>query len=141
HRTFNIPQKNNCDTNGTASNLSPSSDINTATVTFSWSSVGGATGYEVWLAQNGGTPTKLGTTATTSLTYDVPPGSLQWFVRATFDGCAPTESQHVQFHYTLPPQCTDAHPVTVAPLNNAANLIAPVNFSWKEVTGASSYKV
>jgi fibronectin-binding autotransporter adhesin len=141
HRTFEVPPKQNCGANAAPSGLAPASDVIAANVTFIWSGVAGATNYEVWAILNGGAATKLGETLLTSLTHHLPPGAIEWFVRALFDGCPATDSAHAQFHYSLPAQCSDAHPSTIAPLNNSANLIAPIDFSWKEANGATSYKV
>src|SRR5205085_451730 len=44
------------------------------------------------------------------------------------------------FTFTPPAACSDDHPVLIAPLNNTSTF-APVNFKWKEVAGAASYRV
>ncbi len=141
HRTFVIPHAQNCSNNGQPANLSPQSDTANPSVTFSWTAVQNATSYEVWLALGDGSPALLGVTTATSLTHNVPPGALEWFVRAHFDGCPTTESQHAHFSYIPVAQCSDARPLLIAPLNGTTGVYTPVTFSWKAVAGAASYKL
>jgi len=141
HNAFDITKAQNCGT-AVAQLLSPDDNSTTtnANVTFSWSPVQGATSYEVWLALNNASPVLLGSTTSTTLTKEVPAGVLEWFVRANFDGCDPRDSAHRHFTYAQPASCSDAHPLLIAPLNNTTTF-SPVNLSWKEVAGATSYKV
>ena len=141
HRTFVIPQGANCGADGQPAGLSPQSDTTNPSVTFGWTALQNATSYEVWLALGGGSPALLGVTTQTSLTHDVPAGALEWFVRAHFDGCPVTESQHAHFSYVSAVQCIDARPLLVAPLNGTTGVYVPVSFSWKGVAGATSYKL
>jgi len=141
HNAFDITKAQNCGT-AVAQLLSPDDNSTTtnANVTFSWSPVQGATSYEVWLALNNASPVLLGSTTSTTLTKEVPAGILEWFVRANFDGCDPRDSAHRHFTYAQPASCSDAHPLLIAPLNNTTTF-SPVNLSWKEVAGATSYTV
>jgi hypothetical protein len=141
HRAFDVAKAQNCGTT-VATLVSPDNDITTANgnVTFTWNSVQSAISYELWLSLNNGSPSLLGSTTNTTLTKDVPAGSFEWFVRANFDGCDPRDSAKRNFTFTLPASCSDAHPILSAPLNNTSTF-SPVNFSWKEVAGATSYKL
>jgi hypothetical protein len=142
HRAFDVAKAQNCGT-AVAQLVAPADDstTNTGPVTFTWTGVPNAIGYEVWLALNNGPAAPIGsTTGATTLTKDVPAGTLDWFVRASFDGCDPRDSAKRHFTFTAPAACSDAHPVPSAPLNDGVTF-SPVNFSWKDVTGATSYRI
>ena len=141
HRSFDVPKAQNCGTQ-VAALLTPAEESTTsnANVTFSWTSVPNATTYEVWLSLNNAAPTFLGSTAQTTLTKEVPAGALEWFVRTNVDLCDPRDSVKGHFTYAQPSACSDDHAVLIAPLNNTSTY-APVNFQWKEVAGATSYRV
>jgi large repetitive protein len=142
HRAFDVAKAQNCGT-AVAQLVAPAEDstTNNGSVTFTWTSVPNAIGYEVWLALNNGPAAPIGSTnGATTLTKDVPAGALEWFVRASFDGCDPRDSAKGHFTFTAPTACSDAHPVPSAPLNDSVTF-SPVNFSWKDVAGATSYRV
>jgi uncharacterized repeat protein (TIGR01451 family) len=142
HRAFDVAKAQNCGT-AVAQLVAPADDssTNNGSVTFTWTSVPNAIGYEVWLALNNGPAAPIGsTTGATTLTKDVPNGSLEWFVRTSFDGCDPRDSAKRHFTFTAPVACSDAHPVPNVPFNDSTTF-SPVNFSWKDVTGATSYRV
>ena len=140
-RAFDIPKAQNCGTQ-VATLIAPDENSTTTNgnVTFSWTSVPNATSYEVMVSLNGASPSLLGTTTATSLTKDVPSGTLEWFVRTNVDRCDPRDSVKGHFTFTLPAACTDARPVLIAPLESSTTF-APVNLTWKEVAGATSYRV
>src|SRR5207237_4217866 len=104
HRAFDVAKAQNCGT-AVAQLVAPAeeSTTNNGSVTFTWTSVPNAIGYEVWLALNNGPAAPIGsTTGATSLTKDVPSGALEWFVRTSFDGCAPRASAKAQLQFTDP---------------------------------------
>ncbi len=139
-RRLTIPARNDC-TDARPELLAPSrnSSTNSAGVTFAWSSVPGAIGYELWAAVDNGTPALLGTTTSTSLTHIVPPGRIDWFVRALVDRCAPRDSQTFRLTHTPPSACAaNQRPTLIEPLDGA-EVSAPVSFSWSAVPNASSY--
>ena len=99
--------------------------------------------YELWLSVGSNTPTLIGTTGiwtnATSLTRLVPPGALEWFVRAIVNRCPPTDSAHARFTFTTPAACRDDQPPhAIAPLPDA-QVLSPVDFSWTPRPGATSY--
>lgn len=63
------------------------------TVTFHWTGVAGATGYNVWLRDTPGTPHVIAAAIGTTATVSVEPGAHEWFVEATFMGCLPMKSE------------------------------------------------
>ena len=111
-----------------------------ASVAFSWEAVAKAIGYELWLVPAGGTPTLIHAAPETSYTATVPPGPLEWYVRAIFGGCAATESAHRTFTYTPPPECTTQSPLLIAPAEGE-RLTSPLSFEWRSVPGATSYEL
>ncbi|HVR38595.1 MAG TPA: hypothetical protein VMU84_05830, partial [Thermoanaerobaculia bacterium] len=142
HSTFTIPAAQNCG-NERATILSPANNSTTtnARVAFSWTSVPGAVAYELWLALNGGSPTLLGTTETTTLTEEVPPGVLDVFVRAIVTGCPPRDSNTTRFRYDQPTPCVNnGRPLLVDPLDNN-QVISPASFSFTPVPGATKYEL
>jgi hypothetical protein len=64
-----------------------------ATVTFNWTAVAGATGYNIWLRNAPGTPQIIANSMGTTATLTVGPGRYEWFVEATFSGCPPMRSE------------------------------------------------
>jgi hypothetical protein len=65
------------------------------TVTFRWSGIAGATGYNIWLRDTPGTPHSIANAIGTTATVSVDPGAYEWFVEATFSGCPPMKSEAV----------------------------------------------
>ena len=64
-----------------------------STVTFNWSGVAGATGYNVWLRNAPGTPQIIASSMGTTATATLGAGDYEWFVEATFSGCPPMKSE------------------------------------------------
>ena len=137
---FTIPARNDC-SQTRPELLAPARNTNTssASVAFSWASVPNAVSYELWASVDNGTDSLLGTTTATSLTRIVPPGRLDWFVRAIVDRCPSRDSQTFRLTYTPPANCADhQRPTLIEPLDNAeAN--APFPFAWTPVPNATSY--
>jgi uncharacterized repeat protein (TIGR01451 family) len=142
HLALTILPAQDCDTHGKPQLTAPATEAATtsATVAFSWGAVAKAIEYELWLATAGGVPTLIRVTPDTSYTTDVPPGGLEWYVRAIFGGCAATESAHQTFTYTPPPGCTNQRPLLIAPAEEE-RLTSPVSFEWREVPEAKSYEL
>jgi uncharacterized repeat protein (TIGR01451 family) len=142
HVQFTVPAAQNCGTARPAI-LSPANGttVTNGDVTFSWSSVAGALGYEVYLSLSDGTPSRIGTTVGTSLTYGVPAGELEWFVRVLVDRCPPRDSQTAGFTYQQPPSCAATQrPIAIEPVDGARTT-SPVTFDWSDAPGASGYGV
>ncbi len=111
-----------------------------APVAFVWSAVANATEYRVHWTLNGDDMDVLKTTST-SITHLVPPGSVEWFVQAIFDGCPTTRS--AKSHFTvLPAQtCATDGPALTSPADGATNLDSPVHFDWDPVSNAVGYLI
>ncbi|MFL6248501.1 MAG: beta strand repeat-containing protein [Thermoanaerobaculia bacterium] len=110
-------------------------------VTFSWTSVAGALDYELWIVTTGGT-SLAGTTAATSLTVPLAPGSTTWYVVARLNGtCAALTSQQRTFTVRTSNGCnTNGAPQLTAPAANST-VTSPVTFSWTPVPQAIGYRV
>lgn len=110
-------------------------------VTFSWTTVPGATNYRVFASINGGTVQLVGRTNDATLKKAIPQGSVVWFVEAAFNGCAATHSPLARF--TVPPasNCPKTKPQLLTPADGDANVTTPVTLSWSPVSGATSYVV
>ena len=107
-------------------------------VTFRWTPVSGAVGYQVFVSVNGGAGTLLGsTTGSTTLTASVPNGTINWFVQALFDnGCPPTVSTTMTFSACNTPE----KPVITA--NGEATTGQPYFISWTPSTvGVSQFEL
>ncbi|HET7434637.1 MAG TPA: hypothetical protein VFN10_08000 [Thermoanaerobaculia bacterium] len=144
-RVFTLASEPLCPANpGKASLLSPAPDAkNVASpVTFQWSPVADAKTYRLWISADGGTPTILGTSTTTSLSLPVPQGTIAWFVEARFgDSCAPTLSVRQTFTVSSGASCDHASPSIIAPTNGATGVTSPALFRWNAVAGAAGYKL
>ncbi|HYK00641.1 MAG TPA: hypothetical protein VE974_02725 [Thermoanaerobaculia bacterium] len=129
---------------GTAAPAAPADDTITAdaVVTFAWNEVDGASGYRVWLQQDGAPARYLGTTLGTSRTRIIPPGTYRWYVETLFDGCASHESER-RILTILPGQdCANREaPQLSAPANGGAVASAAVAFSWNAVAQALEYEL
>ncbi|MCU1350608.1 MAG: hypothetical protein JWO56_3638, partial [Acidobacteria bacterium] len=94
-------------------------------VTFSWTAVTGASGYALLISTGGGEVTLLGSTGGTSLTAEVPGGTVLWFVVASFPNgspCGPLQS-------------------AVRTFNACGVLAAPVPSVVGQATSGSTYAV
>jgi hypothetical protein len=109
-------------------------------VLLNWDPVSGAVGYQVFARFNGGTPTRIGETADTELSRDMPEGSFEWWVVAFFAGCPPTESAH--FSFVIPASgCSNRRSILWSPAEGDTGLTSPVRLRWSKIPGARSYKV
>jgi hypothetical protein len=107
----------------------------TSPVTFTWTAVTGATGYDVFTVV-GPNVTKVGTTAGTSLSVNVGDGPFAWYVVANgVEGCGSLQS------------ATSSSSVCNVPDKPVASLIAETltgqtaTLSWLPVPGAVRYEV
>jgi uncharacterized repeat protein (TIGR01451 family) len=142
HLALTILPATDCASHGAPQLSAPANDMTAtnANVVFSWETVAKALEYELWLEAAGGVPTLIRATSDTSYTATVPPGPLEWYVRAVFGGCAATESAHRTFTYTPPPECTSQRPLLIQPAEGE-RLTSPVSFEWRQVSGATEYEL
>jgi uncharacterized repeat protein (TIGR01451 family) len=139
-RRFTIPSRNDC-TEARPELLSPTRNAETSSgsVHFTWSAVPSAIEYELWASFANGTPALIGTTTSTALTRIVPPGRIDWFVRAIVDRCPARDSQTFRLTFTQPPACgPNQRPMLVEPLDGSETS-RPVSFAWSPVANAVSY--
>lgn len=73
-----------------------------AEVTLTWSSVAGATAYNVFASVQGEPPQLIGSTTKTSLTAHLA-GRVYWWIEATFDRCPPARSESYRFTTPIKP--------------------------------------
>jgi len=122
--------------------LSPADNtVVTSPVPFSWSSVNGATLYELWLT-NGGSTTLAASTASTSINSSVPSGTSSWFVVARLGtGCDPLVSATRTFTVQESAGCAQhGAPQVTSPVEGSTGG-SNVNVSWTAVPQAISYRV
>src|SRR5438552_6245307 len=138
---FTIPQTAGC-ANDTSILISPADNANTtAPVTLAWSAVANADDYRVFATFNGSSPLLIGRTKDTSLTKNLPPGSIAWWVESTFDSCASTKSLHSHFVVPRASNCGTDVPQLVAPPAGSTIVTSPVKLDWDPVSGAGGYAV
>jgi len=111
----------------------------TSPVTFQWTAVSGATGYQLYIAQANDSGDLVGTTTSTSLTTLVPGGTVTWWVVTTFAGCPDVISAKSSF--TSGTQTTCGATATLNSPADGATVSSPVTLSWSAVTGASGYRL
>jgi Viral BACON domain len=111
-------------------------------ITFVWTTVTGATGYDLMVTPDfGRTFIALAeNTRNRSHTATLDPGDWGWHVRAHFPGnCPDTHSEPSSF--SVAGACDNAAAEPQSPANGATGLSSPVTFTWKGVTGATGYRV
>ena len=111
----------------------------TSPVTFQWTAVSGATGYQLYIAQGNDSGDLAGTTTSTSLTKLVPGGVVTWWVVTTFAGCPDVVSAKSTF--TSGTQTTCGATATLNSPADGATVSSPVTLSWSAVTGATGYRL
>ncbi len=123
--------------------LSPAAGASaTAPVTFTWSTVGGATLYDVWRVADGANPVFIGSSTTTSLSAPVPSGAFSWYVVAHLpQACNPSELASEMRRLNVVPSvsCPTAAPVLRSP--TGGSVFSPVRFDWEGVDNAIGYRV
>lgn len=109
-----------------------------AAITFNWTPVPGAAGYDVKVTPDFGANWIVIAENLITLSFttdDLEEGDWGWEVRANFNGdCEPAYSEPSQFYVT---NCDGAAPQLVSPANNAS-LAQPITFQWT-ATGAERY--
>jgi hypothetical protein len=142
HRTVRVPTSANCSsTPPVLAGPAPGAFVSDARVTFSWSPVPNALGYELWLSAAGGSDTLVGRTASTALAADVPNGESEWFVRALLNGCPTVDSERRRTNYQTRAGCTTSVPMLLMPLDDGRPLTSPASFQWTAVPGAQGYRL
>jgi len=106
-------------------------------VTFQWSAVSGALGYNVWAALDGGEFVQIGETTATDFTAEIPSNTfVEWYVESHFASCD-SPSEHAEF---LTRTCFSAATTLIEPQDGSL-AGSPVTFSWTEVPEAAAYRV
>jgi len=111
----------------------------TSPVTFQWTPVSRATGYELYIAQGNDSGDLAGTTTSTSLTTLVPGGTVTWWVVTKFAGCPDVVSAKSTF--TSGTQTTCGATATLNSPADGATVSSPVTLSWNPVNGANGYRL
>jgi uncharacterized repeat protein (TIGR01451 family) len=110
-------------------------------VTFTWTAVPDATGYRLWIEANGAAPQALGTVNATTLTTNVPSGSIVAYVEALFANCPATRGAGVSFNVPAPDTCGNRTRATlVAPAHDATVHSSSVEFVWTS-SDATAYRL
>jgi hypothetical protein len=117
--------------------LGPSGSVNSLKPTFSWSAVDGATGYDMWVYDSGGTKV-IGASVTTGTTHKpstplIAGETYQWKVRAKDTGEGTTWSGMMSFTANSP----FAAPEQIGPTGTVSEL--KPTFTWNAVDGAAGY--
>jgi hypothetical protein len=108
-------------------------------VTFLWSSVTDAEEYRLFIGIDGGDMVFVGQTDDTSMTLPLLPGTIRWFVEATFKGCPSTRSARSKFTVPKANNCGGDTALLVAPASGAVITNPDVELIWNAVNGASHY--
>jgi uncharacterized repeat protein (TIGR01451 family) len=140
---FTIPAAQKCGTARPEPHSPRDTTIADADPLFSWSAVEEAIGYEVWLSVSNGTPALAGATGAgvTSLRLSIPPGELEWFVRALVNRCPARDSVSARFTYEAPAACSDdERAIGISPLEGA-DVTSPADFTWSGPRGAVRHEL
>lgn len=143
HAQFTIVQSTSCGSDAPLL-MSPADDAELAStyVTFIWSSIANAAGYELWVHPEGGIPTPLHfTRSDTQFEAQVPPGETEWWVLAMVSGCPPVKSETFEFEATPVAGCNRSRAVIVSPPYGARSLESPVELGWTPVPEVSQYEI
>jgi len=108
----------------------------TSPVKFQWNRVDGATMYTLFVSYNNSAFVSLGQTTDNSAERIIPPGSIGWYVVASFTGC--TDQQSSTFHFTVPSTTCPTGTITLTAPADGATVASPVTLSWTALTGATS---
>jgi hypothetical protein len=140
--SFTVTTGSSCANNAAPALQSPQDNATNvkSPVTFQWQNVDGATGYTLFVAQNGDDFVNFGTTTDHQLERILAPGTFTWYVAASFAGCDDTHSP--TFHFTVPnEQNCPTGTITLNAPADGATVTSPVAMSWTAITGATSYRV
>lgn len=109
-------------------------------VTFAWSRVPNATGYEVWAAKGDDDPSLIATTEANGARVQLPPGAYRWFVEAKFANCPATESATGMFTVSEPVACgTPSQPSAQVVGQALSN--TPYRLRWTPLPNVDVYEV
>ena len=130
--TFTSGAQTTC---GTTTTLNAPADNATVTspVTFSWSSVAGASNYRLWISYNGSAPLIAARTSSsnTSQQVSLTSGPGEWYVETIFsNGCDSTFSAHRHFTVGTAANCDSHKAATLSSPVGGAQVTAPITFSW-----------
>ncbi len=139
---FGIPKPATCN-NESPVPIAPAEGSSTvkSPVTFIWSAAANAVSYRVFASLDGGDPVPIGATVDASLTTQIPPGSINWFVNAVFQGCNDTQSARA--HFTIPKDttCPADAPALLSPADKATDVKPNATFAWTPVSNAIGYQL
>jgi LysM repeat protein len=111
-------------------------------VRLDWNAVSGAIGYVVFVSHDDGAPTAVAETTETHFEHPFPPGEIDWWVIALFNGCPPLESRHFEFNIPEAENCSrTVKPLLQSPPDSATPIASPVHFEWSHVPAVQKYKV
>lgn len=137
--TFTVTSGSLCSTTGTTLVAPANGATVNSPVTFQWSPVPNAVGYNVYLGAGNTANDLLATTTDVSLTRIVADGLFTWRVDTLFAGCAPVKSS--QSTFTVPPPNACSGSITLsAPLENSS-VSSPVTLSWTPIAATSGYRI
>ena len=115
----------------------------TSPVDFDWTSPAGATHFELYVIRGNGAPALAGSTTESSLAnVNLAPGSVRWFVRASFaQNCSPLDSDEQRLEIVTPPEpCSPlGSPVIATPGEISSGV--PFLLQWGEIAGATGYEL
>ncbi len=145
HFQFTITRDQNC-SNRSPILLQPSESTRDvySPVTFAWTRVPGAIGYQIWVPQGSPvmnpTASIIASTTETTATVDLPPGTYQWYVVARFATCDPTESAIAEFEVKEPVPCGTPDQPTAQVLGQALSG-TPYRLRWTPLPNVDVYEV
>ncbi|HVT01951.1 MAG TPA: hypothetical protein VHL58_01090 [Thermoanaerobaculia bacterium] len=109
-------------------------------VTFSWSSVPGATGYIFTVVTFGRNDSILLNKSTTTAVRTLSPGPHEWFVEATSDSCPNIVSSRASFAVSDPVAICAAPPKTIASIVGESTSGETYHFLWEGVPTLTTYE-
>jgi Viral BACON domain len=140
--SFTIANGASCANNSAPSLKSPANGatVTDSPVTFTWTAVPNAIGYNLYAGLDGTTPDLIASTTETTAARAVPSGKIDWYVEALFAGCDPVRSATSQF--TVPATaCPLVQTLNLVAPANGANVTSPVQLQWTTAIGATAYRV
>jgi hypothetical protein len=103
HNFFTVSRNAACD-NRRPILLLPE-DRTQSPVRFQWTAVPRADGYRVWARQDEANASVIASTVEPFASVELPEGTYEYYVEATFEGCPSTESARAEFAVTPPVPC------------------------------------
>ena len=118
-------------------------NVNTIVVNYSWPTVTGATGYNIYIGINGAEPTKANSAKVPSNGWSAKYEAntrVQWFVEALADAPCTSVFSAQRFTFTTVGECPVAVEL-ISPKNGATRVTDPVTFSWTLSPLAAGYNI